>query len=605
MRITLICALVLSASAVELKAQHANPDAPIAKAGDTYITEGEFLRRFELLPGFGRHRKGRLEEAKAEILYSLIAEKLLAQEAEARGLGRDSSITAAVDEIRKMLVRDELYRREVIRSVRVTDKEVIQGVVRAPRTLLLRYLYLPDSSDAHFVRSRLGIADDLSRMDIDPSLHAERDTVTIEWGEADPAIEDAAYRLVRGALSPPVRAGSGWYILALVSEQVSERYGSVQPSALTEQVAKTLRLRAERARLDAFMVEVLKYRTGFAVRRTLMAVAKAWAAAAGGGERDSQCVLNPETIAIVRTRCRDILHDSLAVVDATVWTVGDILDRLALKNLAAQGRNPQATAAALDGQLRVWVQQELIARVGLQRGLDTIPDIRERLDMWKQYFLSDQLKQRLTVGVKATDAEVWGLLRQTGTTADIPQVNIREFRAASLGDLQDALEIIEGGISFEEVIRERSADPEARTRGGVSGWFSIVDRPPVGEIAWSMEPHERFGPVRIPQGYLYFELLAKRSVSPSDSITAARFAAAQAEVLRLKRQRRISQFVAQSAQDRGFAVYEERLKAISVSPLPMMTYRVLGFGGRMFEVPFVQKQIEWLDIETPGERILP
>ena len=37
----------------------------------------------------------------------------------------------------------------------------------------------------------------------------------------------------------------------------------------------------------------------------------------------------------------------------------------------------------------------------------------------------------------------------------------------------------------------------------------------------------------------------------------------------------------------------------------MMTYRLLGFGGRMFEVPFVEKLIDWLNVEPPGNKILP
>jgi hypothetical protein len=37
----------------------------------------------------------------------------------------------------------------------------------------------------------------------------------------------------------------------------------------------------------------------------------------------------------------------------------------------------------------------------------------------------------------------------------------------------------------------------------------------------------------------------------------------------------------------------------------MMTYRILGFGGRMFEVPFVERQIDWLSIESPSSQISP
>ena len=54
------------------------PPNVLAKAGDLFVTEKEFLQRFELLPALQRSRKSRLEESKLELLYSLIAEKLLA-----------------------------------------------------------------------------------------------------------------------------------------------------------------------------------------------------------------------------------------------------------------------------------------------------------------------------------------------------------------------------------------------------------------------------------------------------------------------------------------------------------------------------------------------
>ena len=73
----------------------------------------------------------------------------------------------------------------------------------------------------------------------------------------------------------------------------------------------------------------------------------------------------------------------------------------------------------------------------------------------------------------------------------------------------------------------------------------------------------------------------------------------------MKQKKTLDVFLAQIGQERGFMVYGDRLKQIEVSPIPMMTFRLLGFGGRMFAVPFVQKQLDWLDIEPPEEKILP
>jgi hypothetical protein len=97
----------------------------------------------------------------------------------------------------------------------------------------------------------------------------------------------------------------------------------------------------------------------------------------------------------------------------------------------------------------------------------------------------------------------------------------------------------------------------------------------------------------------------KSAPASSDTSLAGRIAKAREEFLKKKQNRRVSLFLAQTGQERGYAVYEDRVRALNVTPIPMMTYRILGFGGRMFEVPFVEKQTDWLEIESPRTKILP
>ena len=73
----------------------------------------------------------------------------------------------------------------------------------------------------------------------------------------------------------------------------------------------------------------------------------------------------------------------------------------------------------------------------------------------------------------------------------------------------------------------------------------------------------------------------------------------------MKERRTLSLFLARTAADRGVEIYQDRLSHINVTPIPMLAYRLLGFGGRMFDVPFVQPQLDWIDVDPPKEVILP
>jgi hypothetical protein len=57
-------------------------DIVIATVGDDSITRGEFVNRLLMTIWPEKHRKGYLNEIKRQFLYSMIAERLLAKEAE-------------------------------------------------------------------------------------------------------------------------------------------------------------------------------------------------------------------------------------------------------------------------------------------------------------------------------------------------------------------------------------------------------------------------------------------------------------------------------------------------------------------------------------------
>src|SRR3970282_1772666 len=127
----------------------------VGKAGEQFISEQEFLQRFELLPSLYRDRKSQLETAKLELLYSIIAERLLAQEAEARGLVSDTLFQREFGEINALFARDQLYRDEVSAKVTVTQDEIRNGIAQAQRQILMSFLFFGKEEDARFIRSRI------------------------------------------------------------------------------------------------------------------------------------------------------------------------------------------------------------------------------------------------------------------------------------------------------------------------------------------------------------------------------------------------------------------------------------------------------------------
>jgi hypothetical protein len=341
----------------------------IARAGTMYISEQEFLERYELLPWQYRNRATNVEESKLVFLYSLVAEKLLAQEALAHHIDRDSLVQNAISGIKKMFARDQLYREEVSGKVTVSKEEIRRAIVDAKRQLVLSFFYFEDSTDAAFVRKQLKNCRQFNRFQIDTAMAVLRDTVTLLWGEAEAPIEEAAFLLKKGECSPVVRASAGYYILHVDQDFSNTFYTSMQPQVLIERVETKLRLRKEKARLDEYLIDVLKTKIGFSLPRPCKIVAQT-------------------LMGILFYRCHSILRDSMVVVGASSWTVGDVLSRLRGKVFKIDPGRTTGIAVQLNNQIRILVEQELLAEEALSRKLDERWSVSTEMDMWRQQILA-------------------------------------------------------------------------------------------------------------------------------------------------------------------------------------------------------------------------
>jgi len=596
--------LVLAAWSLGL-AQDSGSDRPVvARAGNVFVTEQEFLERFELLPSFGRNRASRLEAAKLELLYSIIAEKLLAQQAAESGIAKDTLIQIGIGETRKLLARDELYRQEIIQKVSVSSEEILRGKQRAVRQVSIRFIYVPREEDARFIHSQLRRSADFGNIQLDSTYRAVRDTATVIFGDAEEAIEQAAYGLRQGQISGVIRAGTGWYILSATAIARNPYYTSMTPDVLHERVATMLRRRKERNRLDEYLVDALKGKTGYARPAPLRMLAGAMQEMCRESGRDSVVFLTPQRAETLRGKAGPAVDDTIAVAGERFWSLGEVIDRLAAKGFSIPQTGVKALPARLNTEMQILVQQELLAQEGLRRGLDTIPAVRRKMEMWSQYFLAGGMKDSVRRSIRVSEAEIWAYMKSLDSGVAVPRVQIRELRTDSYVEMQEALVSLQNGASWSQVVSRWSNDPEAKRRGGLSVFFPITERPPIGALAAKMDVGERYGPIKVPGGVLFFELAAKSAPATSRD-TTSRPDRAYDDVRSMKERRAVTLTLARLGKQMGFEVYTDRLRMLKVSPVPMMTFRLLGFGGRMFEVPFVEPELDWLNVDSPGGDVLP
>ena len=141
--IQFITLVIFSASAVLAQT---NNDKVLAKVGNKVITHQEFKNRYELTPQVGRHVKGREEYLKAELLYTMIAEKLWASEAESYGYDTTDIMTLTFSALEKMYWRDALYQEEIRKKVEIDPEDYNIARKRSTTIINTKYLYSGYSS---------------------------------------------------------------------------------------------------------------------------------------------------------------------------------------------------------------------------------------------------------------------------------------------------------------------------------------------------------------------------------------------------------------------------------------------------------------------------
>ena len=583
-----------------------NQGSYIARAGNIYISEQEFLERYELLPGQYRNRQNSIEESKLVFLYSLIAEKLLAQEALARNLDQDSLFKVAIEGIKKMLTRDQLYREEISEKVKVTKAEIQRAAVDARRQLFLSFLYFEDSTDAAFVRKQLKNCKQFSHFQVDTAMAIIHDTATVIWGEAEASIEQAGFLLKKGECSPVVEASTGYYILHLEKESPNSFYIGMQPSVLNERVETKLRLRKEKARLDEYIQNVLHTKTGFSLPRPFKIVAQTLNTLWKDVPPATEQMVTDSLLEIVQERCYLILQDSMVVVGPSSWSVQDVLLKLRGKVFKIDPSRTTGIAPQLNSHLLILVQQELLAEEALSRKLDEHWSTKKELDVWRQQILAKYEEIDIQRKVQVSDQELFQYVSEASPNVHFPRVQIRELHTTDITAMEHALAEVRSGVPLEEVIRKRSSDTRSVQTGGLTDEFTINTRQPLGILSWRMNVGEQQGPIHLIDDYIYFELVKKElppGVSDSSFTEVMKKAALAAHSL--KQKNILDAFIAKSAQQRGYDIYEDRLKLLKVSTVPMMTYRILGFGGRMFAAPFVTRNVDWVGVENPDKIVLP
>jgi parvulin-like peptidyl-prolyl isomerase len=566
------------------------------------------------MPWQVKHETGQHDSSKIKALQSMVAEQLLALEAASKGIGKDSLTQMHTKALERLMVRDELFKREVKSKIKVTDQESKQALKRYAWTLKVLLLGTRSKVDAASLAEALSdtsdIATVLSRYPL--SFFTQVDTMTVNFGGLDEKLEDAAYALdFRHRVSDPVDSPYfGWVVLYLVNREANPEYAKRSVQDRWRVIGRQLRERKESQRASAYTGTVLASKRAEArpeafdlFARTIYGVLAADSSQyrKSGGYR-----LDPIIDTLVALLWPH-LNDELVTMEGGGMTIGDVLESYRNQQFLFPNLNEEDFRLRLNNTVKDIVASEILAREAYRQKVEHSDQVKHDVGVWTNYWLAMALERQVVHSVRASDEEVLDYLTENGGMLGKDyEVNIREILSDSLQQALSLLERLNDGADMAELARQFSKRSGWSQRGGVSGFFRVSAYPQIGFRALEQDTGKVVGPVPVPNGYSIFTVLGKRTVV-SDSVLSydSLKTLARVAVESQKMKRDLNRYVASIYKKYNVSIHYDKLPKVQIMPANMFTKRFIGFGGVMTAVPLLYPLWEWArDVEKP-EKILP
>jgi parvulin-like peptidyl-prolyl isomerase len=601
------------------------PDEKVVAAVGSYkIYESEFKERFDFSVHPEIMKNSDEQSIKKEFLQQLIAEKLLSLRAKELGYDTTEIIRDMVTPLDNMYTRDALYKKEIKDKVTCTTEELEEGLSRIKKKLFVKFLYSTDQPEIKKLFSSLkaGASFDsllsLRRESADQQVPRE-----ITFGTMEKEIEDSIYALNPGEFTSPLQSKDGYYIIRLVSDEYNSSTRS--SDMVYEDVKRIVEKRSEYKNYLEYYRNFFSSRKIAADKDIFENLADNFTLLFSKKYSSSGKLYDTTKIYLRGTEVTAVLPGlNPGITEKPFIKIGDdpIFVKTFINHLSQEGlfvRDPGGISirASLSAYIRKFIEDALLTREGINKGLDKSADVKKYTGMWKDAYLSQMLMLNLFDSVKVSDEEAFNFFRENeGENFPFEWVNIAEVLTDSLNIVETVLNELASGRDIKELARAYTKRDSLKDKGGEFGFFPVTRYGETGRIASGLEVGQVYGPLKLDEGYSVFKVLGKKTAplseindSNSDKGLDVVFSELKDQVVMQlslnKFKNYVNEYNAGLAQKYGVKIDEEVLNNIKNTFLDLVVVRYMGFGGEIFAVPYTEQFSGWYEIWQQKTNLTP
>lgn len=574
-----------------------NKDDVLAKVGDKIITVEEFKYRYEFSPQINRKYYDETK-SREELLFTLIAENLMAIEAEKRGLDTVSAMKMNYVPLEKMFVRDALYQKEIADKVELDFNKLNKGFELANQKCFVDYVFTRDQKNIEEAFKLLKSSpnfDSLVTLLEDAEYVAE--PYEVEYGKMYEHAEKAIFNLEINEFTEPIESPEGWYIFRLISKIPVTFNSFDQKNSLVRKVVES---RAEDSIYNDF------WNNFFVDKKVSTKGSLFWYLAeeiqkvivkvkleTNIKENEKISISNEEFSKLMTKLDPDSLNQAFINFEKDPVTLKTFLIDFAFEGFFSFSTELNVIASQLSSRVKRQIELELLSRNAYNKGMESLPEVKSSTELWKEYYLSTLLKKEIYLNTELSEKDIQEFFnQQSNNSLRQTEFNIIEVLSDSLEVIKEALSFSDSLEEFREFALKHTKRELTKENGGEFGYFTANEYEEIGEIVESMEIGDVYGPLQTVEGYSVFKLIDKKenNITKNESFVDDNV---RNNLKYKKIMDQLENLTIELAEKNNVSINSELLNSIDLLNTQMVVFRYMGFGGRIQAFPYSSPFYQW------------
>ena len=583
----------------------------VAKFGNEEITATEFKLRYELSPYIPEDIQLNKDSIKYDFLYSLIAEKVWATEAQELGISNSEQFNFFFKPIQDLFVRDELFKVEVKDKVKLTANDVTDGINKYPITIKSLTIVYPDSITVFNFYQNLNISLNVdSLLSSNQELLANSDEVEIKFGSLkDEEIENKIFNLRVNQYTEPIKVETGWALFYIQNRIYTTM--DLNDQKIVDAMKAIIRDRKIEKRYNEYYKQLL---TGFKTEINPESVKILFDDIWNRMKQDSTlndiikyfALDEADVLSIINSPTYSHYDKTLFLIHKKEIKIKDFLSDIAFKGFSVKELDSLFVMTSLNQAIKNYITEQVITEEGYKKKLQLTPEVMNNLNLWREKYLAQMYFKDTMDSIRVSDEDAFKHYEiEMQNKTNMKFINIRLITLQNLDLIAEILDKLRTGADFGEIIKPFGQTDSLVNILGETGSRPVISLGEIGQLALGLKLNKVYGPFQRGNSYSLMQVIQRDEFSDSTLIS---FESVKNQIKNNLRTKilieKLNRVTANFAIQNDLKIYPDVLNNISTTNIPMFVHRFMGFGGRIAGMPLLTPFSSWIN-DVNKKEILP